>query len=358
MPLLSEPKRSKSLIIFYLLVSYIFAAFLWWTFFHVQNIREQYSLKMEKAELQFQIYNLDRSIVQKDSVTKDNAIIEYNRKLNMIIGEALVFFVILFFGSYKIHAGLRRDAEISNQQRNFLLSITHELKSPIAGIKLSLQTLYNRQLERAPQQRLLSNSIKDTERLQNLVENILLAAKLETDKSDMFLSEEINLSDLIEDTVQKFSANFNLSDRIVANINTDVYVHGDAIALVSMITNLLENAIKYSTAAIPIQVSLQYNTNKMAHIVVADQGIGIEDVEKKKIFTKFYRVGNEDTRKTKGTGLGLFIIKQLVELHHGTIEVTDNTPKGTIFTIELPCEYYPEVQIETMEMPKQASIEI
>ena len=276
----------------------------------------------------------------------------------MIIGEALVFFIILFFGSYKIHAGLRRDAEISNQQRNFLLSITHELKSPIAGIKLSLQTLYNRQLERTPQLRLLSNSIKDTERLQNLVENILLAAKLETDQGNLLVNDEINLSNLIEDTVQKFSTNFNLSDRIVTSISSDIYVHGDAIALVSMITNLLENAVKYSAAQVPIQVSLQYSVNKMAQIVVADQGIGIADTEKKKIFTKFYRIGNEDTRKTKGTGLGLFIIKQLVELHHGSIEVTDNTPNGTIFTIELPCEYCPEIHVGTMDIPKQASIEI
>ena len=109
----------------------------------------------------------------------------------VISQEALVFFIILFFGTYKIHAGLRRDAQISMQQRNFLLSITHELKSPIAGIKLSLQTLYNRQLDRTPQLRLLGNSIKDTERLQNLVENILLAAKLETEQNNMFVNEEV-----------------------------------------------------------------------------------------------------------------------------------------------------------------------
>lgn len=353
-----EPQRSKSLVIFYFLVTYIFAAFLWWTFFHVENIREQYNLKLEKAELQFEIYNLDPDSVQENSITKDKAVIDYNSKLNMIIGEALVFFIILFFGTYKIHAGLRRDAQISMQQRNFLLSITHELKSPIAGIKLSLQTLYNRQLDRTPQLRLLGNSIKDTERLQNLVENILLAAKLETEQNNMFVNEEVNLSNLIEDTVQKFSANFNLADRITANISSDLYVHGDGIALVSMITNLLENAIKYSAANSPIQVSLQHTEHNTAQIKVADQGMGIPDAEKKKIFTKFYRIGSEDTRKTKGTGLGLFIIKQLVELHNGTIVVSDNEPQGTIFAIDLPCDYYPEPQTDVTAMPKQASLEV
>lgn len=80
--------------------------------------------------------------------------------------------------------------------------------------------------------------------------------------------------------------------------------------------------------------------------------------KKKKIFTKFYRIGSEDTRKTKGTGLGLFIIKQLVELHNGTIVVSDNEPQGTIFAIDLPCDYYPEPQTDVTAMPKQASLEV
>ena len=79
-----EPQRSKSLVIFYFLVTYIFAAFLWWTFFHVENIREQYNLKLEKAELQFEKYKLNPDIVQENSITKDKAVIDYNSKLKSI----------------------------------------------------------------------------------------------------------------------------------------------------------------------------------------------------------------------------------------------------------------------------------
>lgn len=355
-------RRSRSLIIFYFLVSYIFAAFLWWTYFHISNIKEQYNLKLEKVAIQFKMYQFDPKSVDADSFTKDNATAEYNRKLNMIIGEALVFFIILFFGSYQIHAGLRRDEQISRQQRNFLLSITHELKSPIAGIKLSLQTLFNRHLDRNPQLRLLGNSIKDTERLQNLVENILLAAKLETNQNNMFVQDEVDLSNLVDDTVQKFTTNFGLNDRIVTHVTPHIYIQGDSIALVSMITNLLENAVKYSLPQQPISITLQHKpAAQSAEIIVADQGVGIPDAEKSKVFHKFYRIGNEDTRKSKGTGLGLFIIKQLVDLHGGSIFVSDNQPQGTVFTIELPCEHSPEIDMNqhlSEHMPSRASSEL
>ena len=103
----------------------------------------------------------------------------------------------------------------------------------------------------------------------------------------------------------------------------------------SVVINLIENAIKYSSAGGSVDISLQENGNDII-LQVKDEGYGIPDSEKKKVFEKFYRVGNEDTRKTKGTGLGLFIVSRFVEIYKGKIDLLDNTPKGTVFSLSFP----------------------
>lgn len=112
-------------------------------------------------------------------------------------------------------------------------------------------------------------------------------------------------------------------------------VLGDRMGLTSVVTNLIENAIKYSNDATNIRVSVSEEDN---HVVfkIADQGYGIPDAEKKKVFQKFYRVGQEETRKTKGTGLGLYIVDRILELHKGKVSVKDNQPSGSIFEVVLP----------------------
>jgi len=104
----------------------------------------------------------------------------------------------------------------------------------------------------------------------------------------------------------------------------------------SVAVNLIENAAKYSQPKPVIRVTLQRGGASELIWEVADNGMGIPDREKRRVFTKFYRVGNEDTRTTKGTGLGLFIVKQLVEKHGGQLELLDNEPRGTRFRIYLP----------------------
>jgi signal transduction histidine kinase len=340
-------KYSRPLLIFYFLVVYVLAAFSWWTYLHLKNFRQQYELKLNVAELEFDKYKLDSDQVRHKSETLTNAKKRYDADLNMIIGEAVVFFLLLLFGTYKIHAAMRNETEMNQQQRNFLLSITHELKSPIAGIRLAIETLLTRPLDRAPQLRLLSNSMKDVERLQNLVENILLAAKLETAQNSLQPHEKVDLSAIMDELKQKFMMSFGQVRHFRWHTTYSLFVLADRIALVSMITNLIENAIKYSPKESNITISLQAVEAQKARIIIADEGVGIPDHEKAKIFTKFYRIGNEDTRKTKGTGLGLYIVKQLVDLHGGTIQIADNQPRGTIFIIELPyTEYIPPMEDE------------
>ncbi|MCY7409311.1 MAG: sensor histidine kinase [Chitinophagales bacterium] len=102
-----------------------------------------------------------------------------------------------------------------------------------------------------------------------------------------------------------------------------------------MITNLIENAIKYSTDQSKIRIDLK-EVNEKVVLKIADDGLGIPDSEKKKVFQKFYRIGQEETRKTKGTGLGLFIVEKIMALHKGNVSVSDNLPRGSIFEVTLP----------------------
>ena len=316
-------------------------AFAWWSILLYQKNKDAYLAKIEllkiamAADLQFEntaefenhIYNSLPYI----ELTK-----KYKRQEWMIFGEAGVFIISLVLGIYFINRGYNREMEIATQRRNFLLSITHELKSPIASIRLVLETFLKRKLKPEQYSKLGNNAIADVERLNELVNNLLMAAKLETAYQPHL--EHLELSDLVNDIFDKMKEKFptiNFRKSVAPNIEM---MEGDKMGLVSIITNLIENAVKYNQDETPeIEVLLQAEKNKIK-FEVADNGIGISDKEKKNIFERFYRVGNEDTRRTKGTGLGLYIVKQIVKAHQGKIQVTDNQPTGTIFSVYFPKE--------------------
>ncbi len=283
----------KPIAIFYTLVFYVVAQLLWWA-----------SLLIE---------------------------LEPTRR-GMVMGEGFVFISLMTFGIYKLHQAINKEKRISNQQKNFLLSVTHELKSPLASIKLYLQTIHKRELDREQQRKFISKSLLDIDRLDDLVENMLLATRIEN-KSYSFPKEELNLSELVENIISRLLIHVCSKEAIITAIDPNVYITGDKFAMASVITNLIENAVKYSPDCMPVHVSLQRKSNGKVCFKVADLGIGIADEEKLKIFNKFYRVGSEDTRKTKGTGLGLFIVKSVLDHHQAQIKVKNNQPRGTVFEV-------------------------
>ncbi len=253
-------------------------------------------------------------------------------RMPMIMGESAVFLFLLGIGAYFLHASIKKEDVLKENQQNFLLSVTHELKSPLAAIKLSLQTIEKRELEKEQRDGLIRNSLKDVERLDDLVENMLLATKLES-KTYSFPKEVFDFSDLvtkITDRLQVHSC--GCQQMIDARIESGVMIDGDKFALSSVVTNLVENAIKYSGKCAEITVELCQNDGK-PKLVVADNGLGIPDHEKMHIFDKFYRVGDENVRKSKGTGLGLFIVKEVLQKHDADISVKDNVPHGAVFEV-------------------------
>lgn len=316
----------RPVILFYLLTFYILFQFFWWAYLLVSLNDEVYQHRIENVGLQV------LTPQQREEIT-----VSLEKKINnrrwMVIGEGMVFLSLLIWGTIVMLKTYRKEIALARQQKNFLLSITHEFKSPLASIKLYLQTLLRHDLDKQKEVSFINSAIGDTDRLNNLVENALMANLIDHNGYS-FSKEDINISALLRLMIQKFQQ-IPGHEKINSQIEEGLYVHADKNALSILISNLIENGRKYSPKESTLDVSVKKSDSKVI-MSIADQGVGIPDTEKQNIFTKFYRIGNEETRKSKGTGLGLFIVKYIVEEHGGKINVTNNTPKGSVFRIELP----------------------
>ena len=256
-----------------------------------------------------------------------------HRKTVMILSEALFIGLGLLIGLWVINNGYRNLVKAERVKQNFLLSISHELKSPIASAKLAFESLMRLTKTDAQGALIVEQGLKETNRLHELVKNILLATKLETGYLPEFQS--LNLGEQVENLI-----NSQLMQYPKANINLTVSPNPlveklDAQAFDIVSHNLIENAIKYSADGDPIQVRLE-RKNDVFNFSVADQGVGIHEDEKLKIFDRFYRIGEESKRKSKGTGLGLYLVKELVHKNNGTITIQNNTPNGVVFNVNWP----------------------
>lgn len=308
---------SRPLIVFYILVIYIIIQFCWWAF-HIINLEQTvYELQLNQA--------------------KNNGISD---KVWMVVGEGSVFLLLLITGALITRNSFKKEVALGKQQKNFLLSVTHELKSPIASIKLYLETLLKRDFEKEKQKEILANTVKETERLLSLVENILFSAKIESGNFSLY-KERINISEFTREIISIPAARSSGSGkyRFLFEIEPEIYLATDKQAFSSIILNLVENAVKYSPEGSEISVGLK-KENSTVSFSVSDEGPGIAENERVNIFNKFYRIGNEETRRTKGTGLGLYIVKYLVGQLGGMISITNNpasvSGRGSIFKVTLP----------------------
>jgi signal transduction histidine kinase len=173
--------------------------------------------------------------------------------------------------------------------------------------------------------------LQEAGRMNTLCNNLLLASQIEAGDYTLTI-EKINISDLITESVNDFKMRF--PKRIIKfGDHSVLYFNGDRLLLQMAVNNLLDNAIKYSLK--DERVDIELKENKEINLIIKDGGKGIPDDEKNKIFDKFYRIGNLHTREAKGTGLGLYLTKKIVEQHGGTIIVKDNNPQGSIFEIKL-----------------------
>ena len=253
------------------------------------------------------------------------------RNTGKYVSEGITFLALILIGAVFVYRAVRQQIKLQQQEQNFMMAITHELKTPIAVARLNLETLQKHQLEETKRQKLIQMTLQETTRLNNLASNILVSSQLEGGRYRI-AKEELNYSDLVKNSVQDFVHRF--PDRqLISDIEPEVDLEGDPLLLEILVNNLLENAIKYSPKDGVIGCNLIQDKN---HVMfsVTDQGNGIPDKEKKKIFQKFYRIGSEQTRTTQGTGLGLYLCKKIADDHNADIAVTDNYPTGCNFTVK------------------------
>ncbi len=307
---------------YWFLLIFIVAAWIWW-FISLQNQNSQ-MLAYKSSQLN----RADPAYTQKLSFLND----EHERKTAQFVSEGITFLLVTLVGAVFVYRAVRRQIKLSYQQQNFMMAVTHELKTPIAVTRLNLETLQKHKLDEAKQQKLISVALSETDRLNVLTNNILVASQLESGNYTLN-KQEINFTDLVTGCVKDFCSR-NPQRNITRHIGENIFAEGETMLLQMLVNNLLNNALCYSPKEPAIKVQLE-NISRKAILKITDEGEGITDDEKKKIFEKFYRTGNEATRKTKGTGLGLYLCKKIVHDHKGKISVENNTPHGSVFTVTL-----------------------
>jgi two-component system phosphate regulon sensor histidine kinase PhoR len=313
----------RPLLIFYVLVFYILFQFGWWAYLLIDLNKEVYLQKIELLKGETGTGNIDDHYLIK----------KMHERWWMVASEGAVFLGLLLLGIFITRKAIDKEVALARQQKNFILSVTHEFKSPLAAIRLNLQTLQRHNFEKEKQHVIINQAIHETDRINTLVENALMAARIEGHHFE-FAHEDFSLGELLRSILQS-RTNFSSQRKMELDVKEEVLITGDQLAITSAILNLVENAEKYSPEESVIKVEVK-KSNTHGLVTVSDYGSGIPDTEKEKIFEKFYRIGNEDTRKSKGTGLGLFIVKHIVAYHKGNISLRHNSPKGSIFELSFP----------------------
>jgi len=253
----------------------------------------------------------------------------------MMVSEGSFFALLLFVLIGLLWMSLRREVELQRQHRNFLSAITHELKSPLAAIRLSLETVASGRASPEAVPRFLSNALDDASRLQDLVQKVLEATRY-GEGGSRIERRHADLSTVVADSVDTFARSaLAVGARVESGIENGLWAEIDAEAIAIAVSNLLENAIKYGGA--PPLVSVRLATrNGDAVLEVGDNGGGIPRDEIPMIFQRFYRAGDEMTRTTRGTGLGLYLVQQIIAAHGGSVSVMETGPEGTRFEVVIP----------------------
>ncbi len=309
--------------VFWLLLMYLIAALAWWYIELDQQNDLMLAFQLEQAMKNSQM----------DPGAIDAVRDAHDRNAKQYIGEGFTFLIITILGAVFVYSVVRRQIRYHLQQKNFMMAVTHELKTPIAVTKLSLETLRRHKLDEERQSKILGDAINETERLDALCNNILLSSQLESGGYQL-TKQEFDCAAMVTSAVSAFQKRYPTRSFAV-QLPGAVILNGEEFLIRLVLNNLIENAVKYTTPEMPISVSLE-DMDHQAIIKVADLGDGIPDAEKQKVFEKFYRVGDESKRKTKGTGLGLYLSTKIVKDHKGSISVENNHPVGTVFKVMLP----------------------
>lgn len=294
--------KRRTAIIFYILGGYVLLQFSWWAY-HLVELTQNADFKGTES----------------------------SNKVFMILSEGLVFFLLILAGLWIIRRSIRKELLYSDRQKNFLLSVTHELKTPIAANQLLLQTLKKRALDDDKRGELLDRALSENKRLEALIDNILNAAKI--DSLNIQTNKQFTtFDDFVKSIVDNHTKTQGLEPVTIAGeTETQVYIDGSTMGVV--LINLLENARKYGGGQ-PYRILLEETKTEII-CSVCDDGEGVPVNMQQEIFNKFVRVGSEETRTQKGTGLGLFIAKEFAALNGATLSYDSQYKRGAKFDLKI-----------------------
>lgn len=247
-----------------------------------------------------------------------------------------VLFLLLIAGLVLIVYLLVREVRLNERQSNFVSAVTHELKTPVASLKLYLDTLQMRDLPESRRVDFYRTMREDLDRLNSTINNVLNAA-MYTDRP-IVDPQPLDLARLVRRAMDLTRTRHQLPRESFAYLGPEsLRLRGDAQALETAVLNLLDNAVKYSKEKVEVEVEVGADGDGQAHLRVRDHGIGMSRAHLRFIFNRFYRIGAEVRRSHPGTGLGLFIVKSVVKGHRGTVAAESAGPdRGSTFTVTLP----------------------
>ena len=264
-----------------------------------------------------------------------------NWREGVLLFFGIVFFALLIAGMVVNTIFLVREVRRSEQHDSFINAVTHELKTPVASIRLHLETLQRRELPESRKQDFYRLMLKDADRLADTVEQVLRAGRA-GDKRAGREKVDVDFGLLVRDCVESIRNRYHLQSdvlryqELVAN-GSGVRVRGSQEDLRTAVSNVLDNAVKYSGDHVDVEVRLQAADGKRVMLSVEDQGVGVPPEDLKRIFRRFYRITHRSPTQVKGTGLGLFIVKSIAKKHGGTaFALSEGEGHGTTVVIELP----------------------
>ncbi|HVN32796.1 MAG TPA: HAMP domain-containing sensor histidine kinase [Thermoanaerobaculaceae bacterium] len=286
----------------------------------------------------------ERLVVTPDFHRWEDLVDRYRQRVVRVLAEGVLFLAGVLTAVVLLWRVLRRESALERQHQNFVSAVTHELKTPIAGIRLALETVLSGRVDDDGRQRFLSNALADSERLGDLVEKVLDVTRY-TGGAHRLRMGLGDFSQLVQDEVEV--AERRVAARggtLQADVTPGVQAMFDPEALAIVISNLIENALKYAQGGSPsVRVRLRLERGEAA-LEVSDDGVGIAPADLEAIFKPFYRASDEVTRRTPGTGIGLFVAREIVNAHGGRLTAASAGPgRGATFRLSLPgAEVLPE----------------
>jgi two-component system phosphate regulon sensor histidine kinase PhoR len=255
--------------------------------------------------------------------------------LVMFASEGSFFVILIILGAYLIYRSVRQSADLRRRQRNFIASVTHELKAPLASVKLYAETIGRPEVGADDRRAYLDRMLEDIDRLVHLIDNTLMAGRLE-EKGFHLKLKRTDLSRDVQEYVRGFRGFLDRQKfTLTTEIEEGVAVIADYDAMRRVLESLIENAVKYSDSRREALLRVA-REGEHVRITVQDYGVGIPAAEVERVFDAFYRVGDEMTRTIKGTGLGLYLVREIVAAHGGTVQLHSDGPgQGVTATVTL-----------------------